>query len=219
MRRFQFEAPMALAALLLGANVTTASAAAILSPVAASASSTFDGTIGHTIDHSGLLTPFTSGVTDFDAYIAGNPSHSSPGAGNAWEGSVAALPINLDFDLGGLFSIESAALWTSFAGFSINAFTVLTSTQSTFAVATNVGSFNAVDTPAMNAQVFSLVASVGQFVRIQVNSDRGAGFVNLSEIAFEASNSAVPEPASFILLGSGLVAALGLRRGRSRSKV
>jgi PEP-CTERM motif len=202
---------------LLIASGQQASAGPILSPITAAASSTFDGDILHTIDHTGLLTNFISGVTDFDTYIAGNPTHAGPNASNAWSAAVGNLPINLDYGLGASYSIGDLALWTSFGGFSINRFSVFTATNAGFVGATNVGSFDANDTSPVIAQVFALAPSVGSFLRIQILSNEGAGFVNLSEIGVEVTSSAVPEPTTLVLLGTGLAAVVRRRlRGRTR---
>jgi PEP-CTERM motif-containing protein len=201
---------------LLGAAAQPASAGAILSPVTATASNTTGGDILHTIDQTGLSPTFISGVSDFDTYIAGGPTHVSPDGSNAWAGTVAALPIDLDFGLGGTYSIGDLALWTSYQGFSINRFTVFTANNAGFVGAVNVGSFDANDTlPPMAAQIFSLAPSVGSFLRLEILSDEGAPSVNLAEIGVEVSPAAVPEPASLLLLGTGL-AAVARRRLRRR---
>lgn len=58
-----------------------AHSAVIVSPVSTTASSTHAQfpiySVNNTINHSGLLTPFISGVTDFDANLAGDPRHEA----------------------------------------------------------------------------------------------------------------------------------------------
>jgi hypothetical protein len=207
---------LGLSALLAVVSTAPAWAGPILSPVAATARATLAGSINRTIDQSGLSAGFVSGVTDFDAYIAGNPTHAGPFDGNAWSASTASLPINLDFSLGGSYAVGDLALWTSFAGFSINRFIVFTSADASFATAFNAGSFDANDTlPPMAAQVFNLLPSTGAFLRIQIQSNEGAGAVNLSEIGVEVN--AVPEPAGLLLVGAGIAATAARRRLRVRA--
>ena len=198
------------------ASPSPAAAGTILSPVTATASSTVDGAIVHTIDQTGLSTPFISGVTDFDVYIAGNPTHASPGPTNAWSGNAGSLPINLDYDLGATYTVETLALWTSFQGFSINRFQVFTADNAGFVGAINVGSFDANDTiPPMVAQIFDLTDTTAQFLRLHILSNEGAGAVNLSELAVETNS--VPEPLLTTLLATGIVATLGRRRHQHRA--
>ena len=184
-----------------------ASAGVILSPLTALASNTIDGNIDRTIDQTGLSAPFISGVTDFDAYIASNPTHDSPGPANAWSGNAGLLPINLDYDLGAAYAVDTLALWTSFQGFSINRFQVFTANNAAFVGATNVGNFDANDTPPpMPAQIFDLLNTNAQYLRVQILSNEGAGAVNLSELAVEVS--AVPEPLTLTLFGTGVLATI-----------
>jgi hypothetical protein len=194
---------LAFATVLSAPSIATAGV--ILSPVTALASDTLDGNINHTIDQTGLSAAFVSGVTDFDAYIASNPTHDGPGAANAWAGNAGALPINLDYNLGATYDVDTLALWTSFSGFSINRFQVFTADNAGFVGATNVGGFDANDTlPPMVAQIFDLLNTNAQYLRVQILSNEGAGAVNLSELAVEVTP--VPEPLTLTLFGTGVLA-------------
>src|SRR5882762_3494937 len=91
-------------ALLLG-SMTSAQASVITSPTGATASSTFivegfDFDIGNTIDHSGLSANFISGVTDFDAYLAGSPIHAEVADLNEWFSAEGVTQASIIYDLG-----------------------------------------------------------------------------------------------------------------------
>ena len=67
-----------------------AEAGLIVAPVGVTANTMGDPllSIGKTFDQSGLNVGYTSGVTDFDAYVAGTPTHAFVVAGvNGWSGS------------------------------------------------------------------------------------------------------------------------------------
>ena len=64
-------------------------ASTIVAPVTAVTTSQFiskhkDYDIENTIDQSGLLLGYESGVTDFDSYLASKPMHTSKSDGNEW---------------------------------------------------------------------------------------------------------------------------------------
>jgi hypothetical protein len=61
------------------------------------------------INQSGLSTGYTSLATDFDTYIASNPTHNT--INNDWISAVGTLTGHFDFDLGGTFLVQSFALW------------------------------------------------------------------------------------------------------------
>lgn len=67
-----------------------ASASVVIAATNATASSTFTSSTGadysilNTIDQSGLSLSYTSGQTNFEDYIAGNPTHTSTANGNEW---------------------------------------------------------------------------------------------------------------------------------------
>ena len=108
---------------LVLSQIGPAQASVITSPTGATASSTFiaagfDFDIGNTIDHSGLSTNFISGVSDFDAYLAGNPMHTSLADHNEWFSQLGVTQASIIYDLGSVKTVDRLALWNEeFSGF------------------------------------------------------------------------------------------------------
>lgn len=169
------------------------------------------GNIARTIDQSGLGTNFVSGVDDFGAYIAGNPLHATPNAGNAWSTPVSNLPGSIDFDLGQNYQINGGALWNSFQGFGIMNLAVYSSLDASFATAALLGNFVLADTNPVTAQLLA-ISGIGRYVRFDISSNNGAGSVNLSEVAFDVSAVPLPAPIFLLLAGLGVLGYYG-RRG------
>lgn len=72
---------------------------------------------GNIINQSGLSASFTSRVTDFATYIAGNPTHAPLSSGNFLSTLIANGTAGiLDFDLGGLFGVSNFIMWGDNAG-------------------------------------------------------------------------------------------------------
>lgn len=207
MNRFSSILLVALASLAGGA-----SAALVYGPTSASSTlSTFDGSLAATYNQSGLSAGYTSGVTNFETYVT-STTHASPNPGNAWAVRVSDLPGFITYDLGDAILIEKLAVWTSFGGFSVGDFTVFTSLDDvTF---TDVGSFSAIDTVApMPGQVFDLADTTGRYVRLSIQTSRGAGAANVSEVVIGGSEAlTVPEPASLALVSAALLVAGAARR-------
>lgn len=214
--------PIAAAAILVAA--TAAQAGAILSPT-----SVYNNTIGtyccggaatQMINQSGLSAGFTSGATDFDAYIAGNPTHSRDDF-QGWIGPAGG-PFTgiLDFALGGSYNVERFAMWNTAAGSSANvqSFTLYVSDVANFSSATNIGTFTNPELAGSNpypVTVFDTLDATGQFLRLKINSYYSNGnVVEIGEVALDVSRGGagnqVPEPGplvlvSLALLGLGLV--------------
>ena len=98
------------------------------------------------IDQSGLSVNYVSGVTDFDIYMSGNPSHSVTPF-TTWFSSPGVSSGNFDIGLGGVVGIQSMALWneSQVRGQGINSFNLWADTQASFAAAVLLGAFTATE--------------------------------------------------------------------------
>jgi hypothetical protein len=99
-----------------GLSAINAQASTIISPVAATASSEFGFAnnaydIGNTSDQSGLSAGFASGASDFDTYLAGNPTHTYIADDNEWFTDTGVASATVNYDLGSVYSIDRLALW------------------------------------------------------------------------------------------------------------
>ena len=90
------------ASLAMAANVATAGT--ILQPAAATTNmgffSTFDPV--YAVDQSALTAAYTSGVTDFDTFVATTVTVSGGSSFTTWFSAPGNITGNFDFDLGGL---------------------------------------------------------------------------------------------------------------------
>jgi hypothetical protein len=182
-----------------------------------------DSPISKIVDQSGLNTHYTSGITSFESYFASpNSWHSwqyEPSNSNEWYAADPVTSGSIIFDLGALYQIDKLAIWNEDA-YGITQFSVSTSTDNTWGTFGSGQLFTALDTPFEQnyfAQIFTLNSvSLARFVKIDVLTsiytnykDPGWTKASLGEVAF---GTPVPEPATLVLLGTGLVGLIGLRR-------
>jgi hypothetical protein len=213
-----------------------ATASTIVAPVTASATTTFsssggnDYSILHTIDQSGLSVGYESGVTNFDLYLAGDPTHTSLANGNEWfsrdygRRTVATQTVTYGFSA--LTSINAFALWNEeFAGIGRTQllFSEDGDTYTLLDTVTPVRSaFNYGGTLIpYSAQVFSFDLTSMLFFRLVIENcpgpprNSGSTFrgCGIGEVAFSSIPPGpvdippvpnVPLPAAFPLLGSAL---------------
>ncbi|WP_135507158.1 discoidin domain-containing protein [Roseovarius aestuariivivens] len=208
-------------ALVLAA--TASQAATIVGANSATASSTFGpgNDISNAIDQTGLSSTYISGVTDFDAYLATNPTHNTLNT-TEWFTATPVSSATLVFDLGSVLSLDRLALWhEDGAGFT----SALLSSSTDGVNFSSLGSISPLASPAnidYGAQVFGFgsVTSL-QFFRMELSGCPQAGGLSFSgcglgEIAFSRV-AAIPVPGAGLMLltGLGIGAAVGRRRRRS----
>lgn len=201
-----------ISALMLMTSVS-ASAATIISAQSAVVNSGGPGfgSIANTHDKSGLSSTYTSGVTDFDAYIASNPTHTPVFDGFEWFSN--GLTAQVTYDLGVIFGIDRLALWNEES----SGIGTLDLSVSTDGISfTSLGSFNPVGATNLDpyrAQIFSFAATNARLVRFSMSGcPNGANTFQacaIGEVAFRSAevSGAVPEPATwaFMLVGFGAI--------------
>lgn len=211
-----------LSAALVTANVfiaIDAPAAVIRSPASATAASSLGQfTPELAINQAGLFFhPFNSGVDDFEAYLATDPTHTTDGVG-AWYGTNSNNGPTLWLELDDTYSVSGMALWTGYHDFSAETLSVwLSADGMTYLKVANQVSVNGLahldETPA---QRFDWVPLSVRYAFLQLDCASTALACGIAEVAFRTESLSVPEPGSLSVLASGAVA-LWLRRRGQRS--
>ncbi|VAV88636.1 hypothetical protein MNBD_ALPHA04-1658 [hydrothermal vent metagenome] len=179
------------------------------------------GSIDDTFNQAGLNLGYTSGVTDFDSYIASDPIHTLVFAGNEWFSNNPSTSAQVTYDLGSAMGIDRLALWNEESA-GIGTLDLLSSLDGiTFS---SLGTF--VPTPAgavvdYSAQVFGFSATNARYVRFAMSDcPAGAGAFNscaIGEVAFRsAAIGAIPEPTTWAMLIFGFGAIGGALRNKKR---
>ena len=175
------------------------------------------------INRNGLISPFTSGVTDFSAYIATDPQHTVAASGFEWFSPADVTSGTLVFDLGTTYLVDRVAAWADeYAGFGTT--NVWTSTDGIFFTA--VGTFTPTNHPpagstiTYGADIALLTVSPARYVRFDIlgpQTPREYEGLGIGEIAFSVSPAAtaIPEPSSMMLLAAGIGALARSRRRRT----
>ncbi|WP_375289802.1 PEPxxWA-CTERM sorting domain-containing protein [Qipengyuania sp.] len=196
--------------------------AEVITPVSVEASSTFRTyDKNNLIDGSGLD---TSGLHDSSF-------------GNMWMTDLGEPTGVLTFDLGGLYSLDSASLWQYNFGTNTPVISTLDRGVDRFRILTSVDgvtydevfSGNMTRSPdgsPVGAQVFSLAPVDARFVQLDLLSNFSIGTIyedsypiGLSEVRFGGSVAgAVPEPTTWLLLVMG-IGAVGAAMRRKKVSI
>jgi len=206
-----------LAGIALAGIAFSANAALIYSPVAATASSEFGPMFGidNTIDQSGLSDGFTSGVDDFDTFLALDPTHSFL-PDTEWFTQAGVTTATVVYDLGAIRNVFRLALWNEeVAGFASAQMSTSVDGVTFTPLTTIMPADNpiSVDYPA---QVFD-TAFNGRFFKLDIDdcpqpeANGAPNVFNGCAIGEVAVDAAIPLPASLLLLGTGVAAMAGFK--------
>lgn len=179
-----------------------------------------------TIDQSGLVNSYTSGVTDLDTYMAGTADHASSAGGFiGWLSGAGITSGHIDFDLGADYSISAMAYWAYAVNLntSIKDFSLSAGLLADFSDAVSLGSFTASQPtsyttfPNFAGEVFNFSATNARYVRMNVANIYGGTITTLGEVAFAggAMPPPVPEPSTALMLGIGAAGLLASRRKKA----
>jgi len=165
------------------------------------------------IDHSGLSTNFVNGVTDFNTYLTGNPTHTILSNFNEWFApfNPPISPGVIIFDLGGTYTIDAMAIWNEESG-GVKDIALYGDLGliGNFLINSNYSYLSSGSYPA---QVVTFTPMTTQYVALVMNSVWANAWPSpsIGELAFR---SVIPEPAtyaSFLGIGS-LVGLRALKR-------
>lgn len=216
------------AACTLGFFAAPALAQEIIAPTSAAINSGGPGfgSINDTRNQSGLSSNYVSGVTNFDAYIATNPTHTLVFSGAEWFSNIGSSA-TVTYDLGSIFSIDRFALWNEEVS-GIGTFDLFTSTNGVdFASILTASPVNNPDGSAYGAQIFDFAATDARYARLAMsNCPQAPSSFNscaIGEVAFRtaAVAGAVPEPGTWamMLLGFGAIGSSMRRRRKTAMRL
>ena len=156
---------IAIAAALFAAPA--AQAANIVAAQSATASSEYGASysIANAIDGSGLSAAYVVGA-DFDAYVAGGPTHSYY-ANTEWFAAYGVTTATVTYDLGGAYALEGFALWNEDAAGIVSAQVSVSTDGSAWTSAGTIAPTDNATAASYGADVFAL-AAVAQYVRLDM---------------------------------------------------
>ena len=207
----------AAAAALLAATLGSAHAGVIVSAQSAQilSNSPGEGDISSTHDLYGLLTDYTSGVDDFDDYIASNPQHvfefSVKDGGvfyYEWFTESGIDTAAVSYDLGSVQETLGMALWNEDAN-GIGQLNILGSVdgQSWVSLGSNLTPTDHPYRSDYSADVFSWTGTQARYIKLEMSmcpeSEIGRTSCSIGEVAFNVTP--VPEPSTIATLSLGLL--------------
>ena len=181
-----------------------------------------DSTTGYGFQGQGQSSGFTSGVTDFNSYIAGNPTHLRDDF-QGWIGPAGGPYTGvLDFALGGSYNVQRFAMWNTANGSTANvqSYTLFVSDVADFRSSTDVGTFTNADLSSSSpypVQVFDSLDTTGQYLCLRINSHYNNGnVVKIGKVALDIGpGNQVPKPGGLALASLALLSLAASRRTKN----
>lgn len=203
------------AAALVGGN---AQAAKIVAPVSVTLNSGGEAgglfTIDNIIDQSGLSKTYVAGVTEFEDFVASDPT-ANAGLGNRWLSNPDTSTARFTFDFGKAVTLSKLALWDD-----------QSSTVSFIRMSTpELGNFRNLEVTDVlqtlaHAEVFTFQPFTTRYLTFEITGCNVGEVQNwpgcgLNEVVFaEGVMGAVPEPATWAMMILGFGAAGSVLRRR-----
>ncbi|MEP7365341.1 MAG: PEP-CTERM sorting domain-containing protein [Acidobacteriota bacterium] len=177
------------------------------------------------VNQSGLSAAYTSGVTDFDTYLASTTHNSGDEyttTNTGFTNTLGGFPQIITFDLGGVYSISGLGFWATANIGTVTQFRLFADNDGdpNNGVGTQLGgTFNALANggAAGPGQVFSFGTTLTQFIHLYVDDSSWIDnevYPGIGEVVFNAgASSEVPEPSTTMLV---LIGVAGIAIGRRR---
>lgn len=177
---------------------------------------------GSTLDpiaYSTSIDNIIDGIIDYDSYLA---------LGNSGYGTFGG-PYTVRFDLGAEYDLTDFNLWNNAGdiendGEGVNSFSLKFNDPFNYI-------FNASASDTLTKQSFNFIGETiknVRFIDFIINSSHSVGtsgtdgrntdergYVDFYEVSFEGARSTVPEPATILLLGFGLLSLAGVSRQKN----